>query len=92
MWIQVERWYDEFNFKIDRDLSDNCYFLCRIVNYEGLKKQNRTDKNHWEKYCPTSIDNLLLGTTWLYFYKDFIGLRRGLLIDPKVKSLSVKSK
>ena len=64
------------------------FYLCRIVNYEGLKKQKNIDKDHWEKYCPTSIDNLLLGTTWLYFYKDFIGLRRGLHIDPKVYFLS----
>ena len=61
------------------------FYLCRIVNYEGLKKQKNADKDHWEKYCPTSVDNLLLGTTWLYFYKDFIGLRRGLFIVPIVK-------
>lgn len=61
------------------EMDNGSYY--RIVNYEGLKKQKNRDKSHWDKYFPTSIDQLLLGTTWLYFYGNFIGLRRGLLIS-----------
>ena len=49
--------------------------ILRMVNYDGLKKQTKHGRDHWEKYNPTSIENLLIGTTWIFFYRHFIGVR-----------------
>ena len=51
---------------------------CRMVNYDGLKKQAKYGLDHWKKYHPTSIQNLLLGTTWIFFYRHYVGMRQGL--------------
>jgi len=50
--------------------------ILRMVNYDGLKKQTKHGRDHWEKYNPTSIENLLIGTTWIFFYRHFIGVRK----------------
>ena len=49
-----------------------------MVNYDGLKKQAKYGLDHWKKYHPTSIQNLLLGTTWIFFYRHYVGMRQGL--------------
>ena len=56
----------------------NVLNYCRMVNYDEMRKHKNLTKVHWDNLSPTSIDNHLLGTTWIYFYNDFIGLRRGM--------------
>ena len=48
-----------------------------MVNYDGLKKQTKYGLEHWKKYHPTSVENLLLGTTWIFFYQHNVGMRQG---------------
>lgn len=56
-----------------------------MVNYVGLKKQEKYGIDHWKQYGPTSLDNLLVGTTWFFFHRHFIGMR-GILFDVYIKS------
>jgi len=49
-----------------------------MVNYNGLLKQKKFGSDHWKNYSPNNIETLLLGTTWIFFFRHYIGIRRGL--------------